>query len=135
MQWKEEFEIGIPLIDTQHKQLFRFNEELELSMQKGLKVSDVSSLLLKIKQYAARHFAMEEKYMRDIKYPSLDEQKEAHVYFTTKFQEIQDNFNEVGLTGELVNQIHNELIGWVTTHVTGMDQAFGDYYQKYRAEK
>ena len=135
MQWKDEFKIGIPLIDTQHKQLFRFNAELEDSIQKGLKVSDVSALLLQIQQYVARHFAMEEKYMEEINYPSLEEQKEAHTAFTAKFQEIQDGFNEEGLTGELVDKIHNELIAWVTNHVTGMDQAIGDFYKEYCSEK
>ena len=135
MRWKDEFKIGIPLIDTQHKQLFRFNDELEESIQKGLKVSDISSLLIQIKQYIVRHFVMEEKYMQEIKYPSLDEQKEAHAAFTAKFQELQDMFNEEGMSGVLVDKIHNELIAWVTSHVTGMDQAIGDFYKSYCSNK
>ena len=27
MNWVKDYEIGIPLIDTQHRQLFRFNEK------------------------------------------------------------------------------------------------------------
>lgn len=34
MHWIKDYEIGIPLIDTQHKQLFRFNDELQDSIKK-----------------------------------------------------------------------------------------------------
>ena len=134
MQWKHEYELGIAVVDTQHKQLFRFNEELQNNLKGGLKVSSINTLLTQIKQYAARHFTMEEKYMAGINYPGIQEQQEAHAAFAARFSEIQEEFNEQGVTPALVNIINHELIKWINNHITGMDQAFGDYYREHSSE-
>lgn len=134
MRWKKEYENDIPIIDTQHKQLFRFNDELQTAISSGLKQSTLKELLTNVQQYVARHFAMEEKFMRDSKYPGLNEQLEAHAYFTNRFNEIFDDFNKDGLSPPLVNALKNELTDWVTKHITGIDQKFGDYYKKYQSK-
>lgn len=81
MRWVKDYEIGIPLIDTQHKQLFRFNDELQDSVKRGVKVAAIDALLIQLKQYTARHFAMEEKYMAEVEYSKLKEQQEAHIIY------------------------------------------------------
>lgn len=103
MNWKDEYKLGISIVDTQHKQLFRFNKELQDAMEKGIKASSIYTLLTQVKQYAARHFAMEEKYMEDVSYPQIQEQKEAHAAFAVRFGEIQEEFNKQGAT-PTVNQ-------------------------------
>ena len=45
MRWKKEYNNGIPLIDTQHKQLFRFSEELQTAISSGLKLATLKELL------------------------------------------------------------------------------------------
>ncbi len=131
MHWKSDYEIGIPIIDTQHKQLFRFNDELLEAVKKGLKASAIETLLTQIKQYVARHFAMEEKYMETVNYPRMEEQLTAHRVFTARFDEIHKDFNKSGLTPDLVNAIRQELSEWITDHITGMDQIFGNYYRDH----
>ena len=134
MDWKHEYELGIPVLDAQHKQLFRFNEEVQSAIKGGLKVSSVNSLLTQVKQYAARHFTMEEKYMADVDYPKLHKQKDAHAMFSAHFDAIQTEFNKQGISPELADKISKELIEWITNHITGMDQDFGDYYRHINAD-
>lgn len=130
MPWKESHKIGIPIIDTQHKQLFRFTEELQSSLNSGLKASAIKKLLVNVGEYVARHFAMEEKYMAESNYPGLDTQREAHGAFSKRFEHFFNDFNENGLTPPLVNSIKTELINWVNDHITGLDQEFGAYYRE-----
>ncbi len=72
--------------------------------------------------------------MADSKYPGLAEQLEAHASFINRFDKIFDDFNENGLTPPLVNTLKNELVDWISNHITGMDQKFGDYYGEYRSQ-
>ncbi len=131
MLWKSDYEIGIPIIDTQHKQLFRFNDELTNAVKTGLKSSAIDTLLTQIGQYVARHFAMEEKYMEEVNYPKMAEQLQAHTAFIACFNEIQAEFNAQGLTPALVNRIRKELSEWINDHITGIDQLFGNYYRDH----
>jgi len=132
MRWKKEYNIGIPIIDTQHKQLFRFSDELQTAMSSGLKSSILKELLINVKQYVARHFSVEEKLMTDSKYPGLEEQLEAHAGFTARFDEYFDSFQKTGLSPDLVNGMKKELVDWIGKHITGIDQKFGDYYLDYQ---
>ncbi|MEA3469314.1 MAG: hemerythrin family protein [Thermodesulfobacteriota bacterium] len=91
--------------------------------------------LINIKQYTVRHFTVEEKLMADCNYPGLDEQLEAHASFTNRFNDFFNDFKENGLTPPLVNALNNELVDWISNHITGIDQKFGDYYQDYHSQK
>jgi hemerythrin len=86
-------------------------------------------MLIHMGEYAARHFTMEEKYMEAINYPGLAEQQEIHKDFATHFSGLYKDFQENGLTRELVETLRRELTGWIRDHVTGIDQQFGVYYK------
>lgn len=129
MQWQDEYELGISVLDAQHKQLFRLCGELDVALASGIRPHEVEAFLTHMAQYATRHFAMEEKYMADSEYPGLAEQQEVHQAFTTRFGEMYDDFKEKGMTRETVEILHRELIDWVHNHVIGIDQDFGTFYK------
>lgn len=135
MQWKDEFKIGIPIIDTQHRQLFLCDNELSAALSKGLRPAAIDKFLTQLGFYATRHFTMEEQYMEQSSYPGLPEQLEAHHSFKQRFAEIQEEFIQKGLSPSVVHAIQNELSAWIKNHVLGLDLAFGAYYQEKEKEK
>jgi len=135
MEWNTKYALGIPVVDTQHRQLFRLSNELDAELQAGIRPEEIDAMLVHMGEYAARHFAMEEKYMAESNYPGLAEQQTAHQAFTNRFAEIYDEFREKGLRREIVDTLHRELTEWVREHVTGLDQRFGVYYKEHRPAK
>lgn len=129
MKWSRSYLIGIAVIDAQHKRLFELVGELTEALQMGLRGRDVAKLLEALDNYKARHFQLEEKYMRETSYPGLLEQQKAHLYFGRRFSQLHDQLTETGLTPEIISTIKQELSEWLTEHVTGLDMAFGKYYQ------
>ncbi len=132
MQWKDDFKIGIPVIDAQHKQLFVCENGLNEALATGLKPSVIDNILNQLGFYVARHFTLEEQYMKESSYPHLPEQLEAHQYFSKRFTEIQGEFKQKGLSPGVVHAIQNELGDWIQKHVLGLDQAFGAYYNRVK---
>jgi len=129
MKWSEDFKIGIPVIDSQHKRLFQLIDEVNLALKKGLRSSDVEKLIISLDQYKTRHFQLEEKYMLESTYPGLAEQQKAHAHFTNKFNEISNEISQTGMTPALVQAITVELVEWLKEHVTGLDLEFGRFYK------
>lgn len=127
MKWKNEYSLGISLLDAQHKQLFRLSDQLDADLEKGVRAGEVEEMLVHLGEYAARHFAMEEKYMEEVSYPGLDEQRKIHQYFISNFTGMYENFQENGLTQEVVQSLRRDLTNWIRDHVTGIDQLFGVY--------
>ncbi len=132
MEWNTKYALGIPVVDTQHQQLFRLSNELDTELQAGIRPEEIDAMLVHIGEYATRHFTMEEKYMAESNYPGLAEQQEAHQAFANRFAELYDEFREKGLNREIVDTLRRELTDWVRKHVTGLDQRFGAYYKEHR---
>ncbi len=137
MEWNTKYALGIPVVDTQHRQLFRLSDELDTALETGIRPEEIDAMLIHMGEYAARHFAMEEKYMAESNYPGLAEQQATHQTFANRFAEIYLNFKEKGLNREIVDTLRRELTDWVREHVTGLDQRFGTYYKdlQFKAKK
>ena len=127
MKWNKKYALGIPAIDAQHKQLFRLSDELDAALESGIRLEDLDALLVHLKQYAARHFSLEEKHMADFNYPHLAEQRETHRTFVFRFGELHEQLRNEGLTAEITSLLQQELGDWIRNHVTGMDQQFGAF--------
>lgn len=130
MKWNKKYGVGIAAIDAQHKQLFRLNDELEDALKAGMRPEDLDALLVHIGKYAVRHFTLEETHMARVKYPGLTQQQETHKAFVNRFTDIRENFARDGLSREIIDTLHNELIDWIREHITSMDQQFGKYYNR-----
>ncbi len=129
MKWDKKHAIGVPTLDVQHKQLFASLGRLEQALQEGVRESDVEEIFSLTRQYAVRHFILEEKYMAESRYPGLADQKVAHAFFIERFGKIYHMYKSDGLSPGLVNRLKNELSDWLKEHVAGLDLLFGSYYQ------
>lgn len=129
MNWSDDYLIGIPAVDSQHKRLFELLRELNEALQAGIKGAQLEKIIVSLDQYKTRHFQLEEKYMKECDYPGLSKQQEEHAYFMNRFEELGRELAQTGMTPAIVKTIQGELASWVKDHVTGLDMDFGRYYQ------
>ena len=83
--WSEEYNIGVDVIDKEHKRLFKiinklfaFGEEEKKSQwacQEGIKY---------FKEHTMKHFAEEENYMKSINYSGFETHRRLHEGFRQK---------------------------------------------------
>jgi len=128
MIWLEEYKIGSPVIDAQHKRLFKLIGELNEAIETGLEITDIEELLAGLDQYTIRHFQLEEKYMMKSNYPGLEEQQKSHADFINRFKMLGEEIDKAGITQTVVQLMKEELAEWLKEHVTGLDVKFGEYY-------
>jgi hemerythrin len=132
--WDDSYLLHLPVIDAQHKQIVAALNELESAMAGDITSAEVDTLLLRLQQYTARHFAIEERHMKESNYPGLARQQAAHREFGEIFARLESDYRRGGLSQNLVIALHRELSQWVRQHVTGLDQSFGRYYRHYHQE-
>ncbi|MFT5727707.1 MAG: hemerythrin [Desulforhopalus sp.] len=49
MTWSDEYKIGLPVIDSQHKRLFNLIDELNKAIETGPEITDIEELLAGLK--------------------------------------------------------------------------------------
>jgi len=119
--------VGIDLIDTQHKEWFDRAERLFEAGKQGQAKEYVGELLEFLDSYTKKHFADEEKYMRELNYPGLEEQKKAHASFIAQLAKLRQDYESSGGSLTVIINANKMVIDWLTKHISNMDRQIGEY--------
>ena len=121
--WSDRLKIGVPVIDGQHKALFDCQQNLARECQKGLDSGEVLSATLDfLETYVRQHFADEEDFMHRHDCEKIESHIEEHKYFIRKVEQIRQEYQEKGVSKNLIWFVDHYLLHWITTHIMSFDQ-------------
>lgn len=128
VEWLDCYTIGVPKIDSDHKQLVDIFNELKEAVANSRALSILESTLSKLADHIANHFSSEEEVMRRIGYPSLDEHRQQHDMIIQKFSQIVYEFEtkQAIVTVDTLRLLEE----WVLTHTLEQDLAIGEYIRR-----
>ncbi|MGI6649510.1 MAG: bacteriohemerythrin [Bacillota bacterium] len=134
MLWKDEYELGVPLIDAQHKELFRRVESFLKALRSedcwNEKIPKINETLEFMKRYVVEHFHDEEEYQRSINYPGYEAHKQIHTGMIKYVQEVSEQYEQANDNEHLMQQFGGRLLAWLINHVAAEDQRIADYAKK-----
>jgi len=127
--WSPDFELGIPIIDGQHRNLVHHLELLLEGITKA-KGDDVLPCLGFLQKYTVEHFATEERFMRQHGFTGLDAHAAQHSEFRQTVLKAR-KFIRRNPTGEKSAQlVQSMLIRWYVKHVKGSDQQYAAFFRE-----
>lgn len=115
--WTEDFSVGVPSMDEQHKRLIEMINALVDTSDS----SAVFNAIIKMYNYADEHFLAEEALMRRYRYAGLDEQIRAHRNFISKAKDLAARHSS---QGDAHQEVYRYLSQWLTEHILKMDMAY-----------
>jgi len=124
LKWKDEYSIGIELIDAQHKHIIEIgNDAFSLLKNKFSldKYSKIAQVIEDLRQYTRYHFKCEEEYMLKIKYPNYHSQKTEHDDFLKKVYA----YNLDGIDqnqDKYIEDLISFILNWIIDHVLQKDK-------------
>lgn len=124
IKWKEDYRIGVDVIDEQHKELFRIAGEAFDLLQNDFyldKYDRIVNLIEQLKNYAAFHFKTEENYMEEIGYKRLLSQKVQHNDFIEKINQIDLEVIDENQDQYLLSIIEFA-VDWIDQHILKVDK-------------
>ena len=127
--WKQDYAIGVPKIDEQHKKLFEVINNLLVATGEGRAQEEVFCTVNFLEEYGAVHFSTEEELMVAMKYPGYSKHKSEHRYFFAQLSEIKDKLAAEGPSISTVVLIQKRLADWLVVHVMNMDKVFGRFLE------
>lgn len=131
MLWKDKYQLGVVIIDQQHKELFErvgaFMKTLRSAAVWEDKVQQVNETLEFMKGYVVEHFRDEELYQQQIGYPGYEAHKQIHADMVNYVVEVSKNYEESGYNEQLMQQFGGKLLAWLINHVAAEDQRIATY--------
>lgn len=138
IKWNSKFEIGIPVIDAQHKQLVELCNNLYLDIMRtnvddSVWKSAVEKSLHECVDYVKEHFSNEEKIMQAVSYDGFEAHKKMHESFTWKILGTAATFSSMDVSEAI--KFVKFLYDWILEHIAHVDKLYVPLVSKYFAEK
>lgn len=134
MLWKKEYNIGVNLIDAQHKEFFfRLDNFLKhVRDRKPLveKMEEIEETFNFVEEYIHTHFKDEELLQKQIGYPNYKKHREIHEAFKEEVLDFKKQFESDKYNEALITKFASRLLSWLIEHVTGEDNNISKYVHK-----
>ena len=120
MEWTRDLECGIPVIDTQHKHIVDFINELDDVCQTG-NIKNIQHVIEGLLKYTETHFDFEEELQEKAEYPYIKAHRRIHDNFRKKVA----TFRERSTKGEdIAHELLTLLNGWLVSHIKSEDRDY-----------
>jgi len=126
--WSKSYELDIPQIDTQHKELVRMINDLYSSLKGEGSAESVNQTLSQLLRYVDVHFDTEERAMQELGYPDFNVHHQMHEYLRRRVFDLEKD----QLQGRNIAtfELLNFLVDWLKNHIAQEDMQFGQYLRK-----
>ncbi|WP_051378800.1 bacteriohemerythrin [Derxia gummosa] len=129
--WDEEYSVGIPEVDEQHRGLFELVNRVYEAAVHHASSAEVREIVDALEHYTVLHFADEERYMLHARYPDFPSHKAKHDDFVARVR-VEKQRLQAGFPLEL--DIVNFLSDWLVSHILRADRDFGEYERQLHAD-
>ena len=120
VEWSEKYQIGINVIDGQHKRIVDYINMLA-EIESGNSEMQLAEIVDALLDYTYSHFAFEEVLMEEAGYEGLNFHQQTHEAFTQKIKTLHQRF----LDGENISdEIGEVLKNWLLNHIMEDDRSY-----------
>lgn len=130
--WTQNLEVGVELIDEQHKIWFENAGKLFEAGKNGKTKEYIVKMFDFLDDYTKTHFRDEEKYMLSINYPEYNVQKQLHTSFISKLAELRKEYDTSGANISVIINANQFILDWLVKHISLQDKKIGEYAKKMK---
>jgi len=120
LKWHDSFNVGVKLVNQQHKKLFSLINELIIQTRVEQQKEHIEKILDELIDYTDYHFKTEEKLFRI--HPEFQQHQNIHQSFIDKVSGFVAAF-KIG-NRDFQPAIVGFLVDWIKSHVVAMDMAY-----------
>ncbi|MDG4577354.1 MAG: bacteriohemerythrin [Defluviicoccus sp.] len=126
LEWKTVYRLGVEMLDYEHQDLFARLNELNEELLRHDEREKIEAGLGEVYARLQAHFALEERFMREHKFPGYAEHKAEHDQLLDDFMEFMLRF-ERDATLSYGEPEQATLKHWVVDHVLTSDLEMGRF--------
>jgi hemerythrin len=113
IKWEKRLNTGIDVIDSQHKRIVEYINELEVAHKRN-DIPAVGRVLDECVDYTQSHFAFEESLQEDAGYIYRKQHKKVHELFVKRIAEYQKRFHA---NEDITEELYDTLSRWLINHI------------------
>ncbi len=127
IQWTDEFKLGLPAIDADHKELLDVCNQFLEAAQAGESVSQLAEILDRMILRTRAHFVAEERMLDRHNYPGLVAHKAEHQRLLLQAEALRARYHDVSQEEEIRHvtmETADFLQNWLLDHIRTNDRPY-----------
>lgn len=134
IKWQDEFLVGIPKVDEQHRKLLETINDLHLLLHTQVSPEKLKDIIFFLNEYVVEHFGTEEAMMKRSKHLP-EELREKHFrehrFFVDKIQEFTGVLEtEAAIQNGQLLELFEFLGHWFANHILQIDKETAAYLRQ-----
>ncbi len=130
LSWCSGYEIGVPLIDKEHKEIVNHFHRLYQFMKECRGQDYYKELITFLQEYVVRHFENEERLQVELHYPEYDNHRHLHELFRTRIQELVIKDASENVSNQDLIKLNLFIKDWLIHHIMVEDTKIGLFYKE-----
>lgn len=120
--WKEEYSVGIPSLDNDHKRLIFLLNQFKTAYDYDMSAEFERQALEQLVEYTRFHFTREEELMQQANYPDFEGHKKQHENMIAQVESFVELYRQQG--HDSLNEVSDFLTNWLINHINGTDKQY-----------
>jgi len=125
---EDKYNLYVSLITEDHKKLINTIDKAIAAKQHRKSPEEMKEILHDIIRYTVKHFATEETYMIEFKYPEYQYHKESHMDFSIKAFAYHNRI--INSDYQTANEMLEYLKQWLINHFQKTDKKYTEYFSR-----
>ena len=122
IKWSKDWELGIPVVDSQHQRIVQYINKIgDKNIARDKQA--IEDIMAELKDYTRSHFAFEETLMEEAGYGFVKAHARVHELFIRK---IDDYWQEHKNGKDISDDLMKTLESWLYNHIMHDDQDYSD---------
>lgn len=130
IQWRNEFSVGVPVLDEQHKTLVALIAEVQRILKSPSQTSQLGAVLKELVEYTKLHFRTEERLMAELEYADIADHCRLHREMTNQVVKILLDL-KAGKDLDAL-ELFEFLRHWLVEHILHEDLKIGEDFRSKR---
>lgn len=122
IEWNNDLDTGIEVIDNQHRRIVDYINHLEDTRSSHSR-EEVATVLDELVDYTLSHFTFEESLMEEAGYPFIKAHKRVHELFVRRVSDYMQRFK---MGEDITEELHNTLKAWLINHIRNDDNDYSE---------
>lgn len=127
LKWIDSLSVGVELIDSQHKRMISFINELIEALREGKAEKEADRAVEFLEDYVNQHFTVEEGLMAKLAYPAMQSHIRQHESFRKELGIVKRELESGVPPGMLLMRVRKSLADWFESHINDVDRSLARY--------
>lgn len=127
IEWSDEYKLGIPVVDREHRELLGVCNEFLDAVQAGAPIPELAAIMNRMILLTRAHFVAEERMLDRHGYPGLAAHKAEHDRLLVEAEALKARYDDVEADEEmrhLTMDTANFLQTWLLDHIRTNDRPY-----------